>query len=224
MFKYVKSDNKHRKVLLLFLILNNYNLQGVTIEDAREERQFGVKYRKLYGITEELVDEDKIAQELEAIRTPIVYSPQTFELYCNAPAIHVYTPEFDDRPMIINDLGVISEKMIITRKCIISSNSAKRLDDIESQDRGFMFFMDYVLKEEIYIGKWHIIFEDKCFAIKYVSDDNGQKSEETLYMALEIDKTATYRLVLYIIKKVCERDIERWKSDNYIDELYELIG
>ena len=48
-------------------------------------------------------------------------------------------------------------------------------------------------------------------------------SYETLFEACEIDKTSTYKLVLYIIKKASV-NVGEWKSDNYRAEKYKLIG
>ena len=222
--KYVKSNNKENKELLMYLLLNNYNIKEIKrLEDAEEDKEFGQKYRMIYGVTEELVDKKKIQQELNAIRTPIIYSPRTFELYSNSQTIHVYTPEIEEQPLVINDLGIISADMIITRKCVVSKNIARRGDEITADECGFMYFMDYVLKEELRIGKWHIVYDDKCFAINYISSKNGIEHEEMLYMAIEVDKTSTYKLVIYIIKKVCASQVEEWKADNFIDEIYELI-
>lgn len=223
--RYIKSNNKETRVLLLYLLLNGYNIGEVKrLEDAEEDKEFGLKYRKIYGITEEFVDTKKIKEEMRAIREPIIYSPQTFELYANCPVIHVYTPEIEEYPLVIHDLGIISPEMIITRKCIVSSNVAKRDGEIPQQDYGFMYFVDYVLKEELRIGKWHIIYDQKCFAVNYVSMINGKEHEEMLYTAIEIDKTATYKLVIYIIKKVCASSINEWEASNFIDDEYELIG
>ncbi len=209
----------------MYLILNNYSISEIKrLEDAEEDKEFGQKYRMIYGITEELVDKKKIKAELDAIKTPIIYSPRTFELYSNSQTIHVYTPEIEEYPLVINDFGIISSDMIITRKCIVSKNIARRDSEIPSDERGFMFFVDYVLKEELRIGKWHIVYEDKCFAINYISQKDGVDYEEMLYMAIEIDKTSTYKLVIYIIKKVCASQLEDWKADNFIDEVYELVG
>lgn len=45
--------------------------------------------------------------------------------------------------------------------------------------------------------------KDKIFRVSYKSEDNDKKLTEydTLFEACEIDKTSTYKLVLYIIKK-----------------------
>ena len=225
MFKrYVKANNTENRVELLYLLLNNYDPKEIDrIEDAEEDKEFGLKYRILYGITKEFVDKKKIKQELDDIKTPVIYSPQTFELYAKSQTIHVYTPEIETIPMVINDLGIISTEMIITRKCIVSKNVARREDVIPDEDRGFMYFMNYVLKEDLRIGKWHIQYEDKCFAVNYVSKGKNGEHEEALYMAMEIDKTSTYKLVIYIIKKVCASHVDKWESDNFIDEAYELI-
>ena len=223
--KYGKVNSGENRVELLYLLLNGCEVSSIArVEDSEEDKEFGLKYRILYGITTEFVDKKKIKSELDSIKTPIIYSPQTFELYANSQTIHVYTPKFEDAPLIIHDLSLVSSEMIITRKCVVSKNAVRDFDEIPNEDRGFMYFMDYVLKEDLRIGKWHILYEDKCFAIYYCSKGkDGANAESPVYMALEIDKTSTYKIVIYLIKKVCDSDIEEWPPDNFNDEIYELI-
>lgn len=221
--KYVKSNNKQNKVLLLYLLLNNYNMSEVKyLEDAEEDKMFGLKYRKVYGITEEFVDTDKISDELNAIKVPTIYSQKTFELYSQSKTIHLYRRKLDDYELRVNDLGIISNAMIITEKCIVSSNMARQDSDIPQDERGFMYFVQYVINNKLTFEKWQIVYENKCFAIYYISEKDGKKFRENLYMAVEIDKASTYRLVIYIIKKVSQT-ISNWLPDNFIDEAYDLI-
>ena len=44
-------------------------------------------------------------------------------------------------------MGVISPLMVITPDCIVSSSLAKSVE--EAKDKGFMFFVDYVLKANV---------------------------------------------------------------------------
>ncbi len=217
--KYIKSNN-NTKVLLMYLLLNNYDISKVQqLEETEEDRLFGLKIKKIYGVTEEFVDVRKIEEEIEKIRNPIICSPLSYEYYANSQVIHTYTSR-DGKPMVINDMDVISKIMVITDQCIVSSNMAKPLRDTENF--GFMFFYEYVMKSETRIGKWHLIYKDKVFSIFYLSENDGSTSEELMYSAIEIDKTSTYKMVIYIIGKV-SRFIDNWTADNFTEETYEMV-
>ena len=110
--------------------------------------------------------------------------------------------------------------MVITDQCIVSSNIAKPLKDTENF--GFMFFYDYVMRSEVRIGKWHLIYENKVFSIYYLSENDGDTDEELMYSAIEIDKTSTYKMVIYIIGKV-SKFIDNWSADNFKKETYEMV-
>ena len=88
---------------------------------------------------------------------------------------------------------------------------------------GFMYFYDYVLKEECRIWKWHMTYKDKVFSVYYTSDNKKKQKEELLFSAIEIDKTSTYKLVLYIITKASKK-VEEWQMDNFKEESYTLVA
>ncbi len=221
--KYKKSDDKAR-VLLLYLILNNYDLSRIEdVIEVVQERMFGVEFHKIFGITNEFVDIKRIEEELAEIHTPVICSPQSYEIYSTAETIHIYHAREEDKPLFINDMGVISPLMVINENCIVSSKLAA---SVESSDEcGFMYFVDYVLKGEIEIGDWHIIFKDKEFSIYYAmkgfKDDKEEVHNELLYHAIELDQTSTFKLVLYIIKKVME-EICEFPPDNFVEETWKL--
>ena len=217
--KYIKS-NSNTKVLLMYLLLNNYDISKIKqLEETEEDRLFGLKIKKIYGVTEEYVDVRKIGEEIEKIQNPIICSPLSYEYYSNSMVIHTYTSR-DGKPMVINDMDIISKIMVITDQCIVSSNIAKPLKDTENF--GFMFFYDYVMRSEVRIGKWHLIYENKVFSIYYLSENDGDTDEELMYSAIEIDKTSTYKMVIYIIGKV-SKFIDNWSADNFKKETYEMV-
>lgn len=224
--KYQKSTDD-TKVLLMYLRLNGYDLSKVgRLEQVEENRQFNLTIKKIYGVTREYVDIQKIEREIESIICPIICSEvQSFECYSNEPTIFIYTPQFTDSPLWINDMGVISKTMLVSKDFIISSNEA--LPFTESDNNGFMYFYNYVLYEKCVIGNWRMEYgKDKIFRVFYKEDDDGSgklTSYETLFEACEIDKTSTYKLVLYIIKKASV-EVDEWKADNYQAEKYKLIG
>ena len=54
--KYRRQDNKER-ILLLYLILNKYNLDKVECAvETVQNKMFGVELRKIYGVTSEFVE------------------------------------------------------------------------------------------------------------------------------------------------------------------------
>jgi hypothetical protein len=174
----------------MYLILNDYDLEQVeTISRTEEKRKFGLTIRKVYGKTKEFVDIKKIEKEVENTVYPTVCSVSSYEFYSRSPIIYVHQPMIEEKPLLINDLGVISPFMVIDNEFVISANEAKPL--AETEDCGFTYFMQYVLQEDVIIGKWHLSYKDKVFNIGYLSGEDVI-TEQSLYTAIEIDKTSTY--------------------------------
>jgi hypothetical protein len=99
--------------------------------------------------------------------------------------------------------------MVITKDQVISSNKVNFFIDSDSAVAGFENFKDYVLKGETEVGKWKISYSltDRLFEVFYTG--------QLLYSAVELDKTSTYKLVIYIIRKV-NRD-----ADNVLADCFE---
>lgn len=223
--KYKKTENE-TKMLLMYLILNNYDLSKIQkIEEVVIEQMFGLELRKIYGVTSEYVDVQKIYKELANIRIPVVCSSQSFEMYSNEEVIYEYIPKEQEKSLYINDMGIISPLMIITENYIVSSNLAVPLEDADN--KGFMYFVDYVLKGKCEIGAWEITYKsnknNKCneFCVYYSSEKNGEIIKERLYNALELDQTSTYKITLYIIGKAV-RNIDEFLPDNFEKTPWEL--
>ena len=220
--KYKKSNGKTR-VLMLYLILNKYDLTKVTdaVEIAKDE-QFGLELKKIYGETTQFVDVKSINAELEKIKVPVICSLQSYEIYSNSEKIYAYTPKISEKPLYINDMGIISPLMVITEDCIVSSNPASPLEN--SSCKGFMYFVDYILQGRCEIGKWIITYKNREFKISYCDKTkDGEDYEQLLYHAVELDLSSTFRLVLYIIGKVAE-EMDEFPSDNYEEQLWTLKG
>lgn len=218
--KYKKSNGKTR-VLMLYLILNKYDLTKVTnaVEIAKDE-QFGLELKKIYGETTEFVDIKRINAELEQINVPVICSLQSYEIYSNAEKIYAYTPKVSGKPLYINDMGIISPLMVIAEDCIVSSNPATPLEN--SKCKGFMYFVNYILQGRCEIGKWIITYKNREFKISYRDKtEDDEDYEQLLYHAVELDLTSTFRLVLYIIGKVAE-EMDEFPSDNYEEQLWTL--
>ena len=212
--KYKKSDGKMR-VLMIYLLLNDCDLAKVEkVVEIHQSEEFGRKFSKIYGETTEYIDIRRIEQELASIQTPVICSLQSYEIYSSSEMIYTYTPEFKDKPLYINDMGIISQLMVIDADYIVSSNMAAPLEDSEHQ--GFMFFVDYVRNGKCEVGDWTITYNsDREYSVYYNShDENGQAHQELLYHAVEIDLSSTFKLTLYIISKVMAK-MDNFISDNF---------
>lgn len=216
--RYRRQDNKE-SILLLYLILNKYDISKVEYAvETVQNKMFGVELRKIYGVTSEFVDIQKIENELAEIHVPVICSMQSYELNSNADIIYTYVPKEPNKPLYINDMDIISPFMVITEQCIVSSNLAKSVED--TKNFGFMFFVDYVLNGKCIVGNWEITYVNKEFSVYYSSKAKGEEvHKELLYKALELDQTSTFKLVLYIVKKVAQ-EIDNITSDNYTEETW----
>ena len=220
--KYRKKDSL-TKVLLIFLILEGMDLSKVKqILEITDDFVFGQKIRKLYGITEDYVDVARIQNELERIEVPIICSPIAFEYHSDSKIIYSYKPRETDKPLWINDINTISKVMIITESCIVSSNFARPTAELDNNGCGFMFFVKYVLHNEVTIGRWTLSYKENNFTIGYLSEtSNGQKDLLILYTAFEVDKAATYKWVIFIIQKESSL-LADWKPDNFETDTLEM--
>lgn len=220
--KYVKQTDD-TKVLLLYLLLNGYNVRNIRfIEEAEENRDFGLKVKKLYGITTDYVNIRLIEKEIERIQNPIICSIQSYEYYCDADVIYSYERKGNEEklPLWINDLNIISNTMIISEEAVVSSKRAKPLEDCKN--KGFMFFYKYVLEDEFSIGKWKVTYKDKTFSIFYTSSNPDNKDAMLVFSAIEVDKTSTYKMAIYVIMKASQQ-INEWKADSYNLLTYEKV-
>lgn len=190
------------------------------VEEKEDERR-----KVIYGITSEAVNGRQFEQEIENILAPTICSPQSYELYSKSKLIHIYTPETKG-DIWINDMSVISKIMVITKNCIVSSNLAKEeVDNIEQY--GFMYFYHYVLDGEMRLENWHVIYDEGLFQIFYTgqieNSDMKENREFLLFSSQEIDKTATYKFVLYIISKMQDKVTKKVQPDNFRVTDYELV-
>ena len=226
LFTKYQKVSETKKILLIYLILNHYDISKIErVEEYEDKKAFGLKLYRKYGITREYVDDKKIDDDIAATISPQVCSPSTYELYANSPVIYCYTP--DNNGMFnINDMGILSDFMVITKDCIITSN---RDSGMNSQRNGFMYFYEYVIKSEVRIGKWHIQFttakDEDGFPVQYFSIRyKAYMREDLLYQAVELSKSSTYQLVLYIINKVYEDLNEDIQPAHYCEEIFERKG
>lgn len=233
MFNKYQKKKDDSKVLLLYLLLNGNDTEKIkTIEEVEDSRR-----KVIYGVTSEVVNGRKFEQEIERIPTLIICSPQSYELYSDSKLIHIYTPAIENA-IYINDMSVISKVMVIEENCIVSNNAIERKSPEEIEHLGFMYFYEYVRTGKMIIGKWKVVYDYKsglfqiCYNLDgYPTEKEQKQSEENkrtelvLFSSVEIDKTATYKFVIYIITKLRDeiRDKIGCKPDNFRMTDYELV-
>lgn len=228
MFNKYQKKKDDSKVLLLYLLLNGNDTEKIKmIEEVEDARR-----KVIYGVTSEVVNGRQFEQEIERIPTLIICSPQSYELYSDSRLIHIYTPENKESPICINDMSVISKVMVIEENCIVSSNAVgkKSMDEIEQF--GFMYFYRYVRTGSMIIGKWKVTYDNETglFQICYNLDGYEKQAEKkgtelVLFSSVEIDRTATYKFVIYIITKLRNEIFDNigCLQDNFRMTDYELV-
>ena len=212
--KYKKAENT-TKVLWLYLLLdgkgNPENLDRVELED--KELSFGTKIVRAYGYSKQAVDAKLYQKEILDIETPVICSKLSYEYYAKDNKIYVYTPKKTDKGEVffVGDMNIIGRTMVIEDNIIVTS----KLCSDESNPmymNGFQFFKDYVLKGQFILGDWDVSYINNVFDIKYVG--------KTIYKAIELDKTSTYKFVIYIIRKLAGKEDK--PVDCYNVEAYKL--
>jgi hypothetical protein len=176
-----------------------------------------------------VIDRQGIERELDIIRNPIICSKDSFELYSQAKEVYVYSPEADlneeedaeqpsdnneGKELYINDLGILSNLMVISDDLVIADKRANPFDSDQCV-YGFEDFKKYVLTDSLTVGNWDINYKDKVFTVSYQG--------KIIYSAVEIDKTSTYKMVIYIIKKV-RNDAEVLPDRFIVTKYVKVVG
>lgn len=217
MFNKYKKDTNDYKVMLLYLLLNEYSLQNVKyIEEYQDVKKEGLSINKLYAVTKDFVNVQEIEKEVSETFIPHICSRTMIEHYINEPYIHIYTPNYNNSSLYINDMSVISKFMVIEEDYIISSSVAKDMQS--ARKTGFMFFYNYVLNNSFKLEQWYVEYNNNDFNVYYYTTKE-QKEKLLLFSATNIDKANTYQIVLYIISKISCQEKE-YKSDNFNIETY----
>lgn len=223
-FRKYELQEKKQKILLIYLLLNKYEVDKIEKIVEHKEKNRGATFVKMYGFTSEFVDTDKIYKEIKDIKVPNICDVDVYELYTNSNEIYLYTAKEKKCPLYINDMNILSDLMVIQKDNIVSNIKAEPLE--QSNNKGFMYFVDYVLKNQCEIGKWKVRFEEegKIFEVFYISkksEDTEENTETLIYQSKNWDKRNTFRLVLYIINKNIEYETE-FTPDNYKVETLKL--
>lgn len=214
-FTNYQEEREESEVLLIYLLLNGFDMSQVkTVKRVESHRMFGLKIFKICGMTSEYVDINKIETEVDNMPDVTICARDMYEFNSKSPVIYRHIPAVEGEKLVINDMGVLSKIMCISENEVISSIPAKPM--AETDDYGFMTFMEYALKSEFTTGKWHVIYdeENSTFKINYLSANGDAVTEETLFEITNIGKSSTYKLVIYLIKKVA-KTIEEWQGDNF---------
>ncbi len=209
MFEHYEKERDGSRVLMVYLILNDWHKNVESLEEIEENRAFGLRLKKVYGLTKDHIDTAKIYREIEAIENPVICSDASYEYYADSPFIYTYKPKDQSQPLVINDMSVISKTMVVADNYVVSDNKARSFMEANVLC-GFTHFMQYVLYNQFRLDKWDVSYEDNVFTICY--------DGEELYSAFEIDKTSTYKLVIYLIRKAGDK--ANVKSDNFVCERY----
>ena len=196
----VKSDQT--KVLLFFLLLEpNYIDADDKIEIDRETENetndFGIRYTKQYAFTNDNIDIERILREIAAFPIPVICSRDSFAHYAESQTLYLYHKYRKDQPLIVNDLSIVSNVMLLEEDMIISSRNARPLGDLTTRELGFPYFQQYAMTGDLRIGKWHVTYDADKLIFCIHHDTYG-----VVYQSVELDKTATHRMVLYLIKKL----------------------
>ena len=132
-------------------------------------------------------------------------------------------------PLLINDMGVLSRNMIITKDNVVSDKQARPITDTDNI--GFSYFHEYVINDVMKMDNWEIKFsvsdnstDGKGTYTIHCNTDviNGKQSDILLYKAENISKSLTYQLTLYIIERLSNITEGEWHSDNFESQVYEL--
>ena len=223
MFTKYQKTTETTKVLLMYLLLNGYKLAHIDhLEESIESSNYGLSLKKISVVTNDYVAIVRMEREIDEIQNPIICTPKSYEYYANAETIFSNTPSIESAPLCINDLSVISKVMMIAENKVVSSSYAYPIEDSRCRDKGFMYFYDYVTKSTCEVGKWHIIYQNKELTISYKSHNEDKVEEIPMYSASGIDKTSTFKMIIYIIRKAC-LTVDEWLPDNFDIQSFEMV-
>lgn len=218
LLSYTEQKNEY-EVMLLYLLLVGGNVKKIKdLQTVTDSRSFGTEITKIVALTSEYVNVPMIEQEISEIRNINICSLQTYEYFSKSDTVYAYTPAIADKPLLINDMDILSNVMVITDDVVISSNEANSIMD--SDNLGFDFFKQYVVKSEVTVGQWHIKWDNETFSVSYITEDkNKNLLEDVVYYAVNFSKAYSYRLVLFIISKAAQV-IDEWDNDNFKATIY----
>lgn len=220
-----QSDGSTTCAMMIDLLLNQYDTSQIERVEVVSETTQGIMERSsriMYAFTKEAVDLEKIVSERKEITIPIICSVQSYDMTTDASVFYTYKPFEDDASKFrIDDLGIIAPRMVIAEGLVVSSERAKSFAECE---HGFSYFMEYVLHGSFKLGNWEVKYDEETKEYDVFYTFEAHKNTESLYHTKEYDKTGTYQLTLYIIKKACEKMVEdgvEMPSDQYEIERWE---
>ena len=177
----------------LLLILKKASLNKVINERyITKEHNGSVKTKALYYETYDEFDISDIEGGIRKTIPPRVYSDKNSYEYAmknaylrkkNIP-IYCHVPEIPDKPLFINDMGVLSSIMLITNNAVLSDKKAALIADTD--DIGFEKFHEFVTTNKTIIGSLCFSQNGNVFTVSLINEDTGkskmlfEKQKETL--------------------------------------------
>ena len=209
-----------KKYMALFLILKKASLNKVINERyISKEHNGSVKTKALYYETYDEFDITAVEDGIRKIIPPRVYSDKNSYEYAMKNAylhkkdipIYCHVPEIPDKPMFINDMGVLSNIMLITNNAVLSDKKAALIADTD--DIGFEKFHEFVTTNKTIIGSLCFSQNGNVFTVSFINEDTGKS--KMLFESYEADISESYRLVLFVIQH-CYMDRDTYSADNFI--------
>ena len=209
-----------KKYMALFLILKKASLNKVINERyITKEHNGSVKTKALYYETYDEFDITAVEDGIRKTIPPRVYSDKNSYEYAMKNAylhkkdisIYCYVPEIPDKPLFINDMGVLSNIMLITNNAVLSDKKAALIADTD--DIGFEKFHEFVATNKTIIGSLCFSQNGNVFTVSLINEDTGKS--KMLFESYEADISESYRLVLFVIQH-CYMDRDTYSADNFI--------
>lgn len=209
-----------KKYMALFLILKKASLNKVINERyISKEHNGSVKTKELYYETYDEIDISDIEDGIRKTIPPRVYSDKNSYEYAMKNAylhkkdipIYCHVPEIPDKPLFINDMGVLSNIMLITNNAVLSDKKAALIADTD--DIGFEKFHEFVTTNKTIIGSLCFSQNGNVFTVSLINEDTGKS--KMLFESYGADISESYRLVLFVIQH-CYMDRDTYSADNFI--------
>lgn len=209
-----------KKYMALFLILKKASLNKVINERyITKEHNGSVKTKALYYETYDEFDITAVEDGIRKTIPPRVYSDKNSYEYAMKNAylhkkdipIYCHVPEIPDKPLFINDMGVLSNIMLITNNAVLSDKKATLIADTD--DIGFEKFHEFVTTNKTIIGSLCFSQNGNVFTVSLINEDTGKS--KMLFESYGADISESYRLVLFVIQH-CYMDRDTYNADNFI--------
>ena len=196
-----RKKTEYQKVMLLYLLLNDYKANIHHADTEIETESYGKTYTKVYGYTTDMIDVEAIQTDIRQTPKPIVCSKKDYQSIAKSQNVFLYQPRFE-KDLVINDIDIIGGVMLIDKNIVISDMLAKTATP---ENEGFMHFYHYIIDSEFRIGKkWYVKYDNEKseFSISnFTENAYGILQQEVIYETVGVSKRDTFQLVLYLIRR-----------------------